>query len=204
MNPVTSSNAHDLALWKAFRNGDREAFSTLYQTYAGVLFRYGLRLVENQDWIRDAIQDLFIELWQSRTRLSETSSVRYYLLGAMRHKLARHLQKQPQHTPLEDLPLHTWIMPSPEQVWLEAEQAAQEQAKLQALIAALPARQREALHLRYYQGLSNQQIAELMGVHYQSASNLIHRALAFLRENLTLLGFSLWFWWFWQSLQKEG
>ncbi|MDG1872019.1 MAG: sigma-70 region 4 domain-containing protein [Flavobacterium sp.] len=47
----------------------------------------------------------------------------------------------------------------------------------------LPSRQKEALYLRYNQGLSVEQIAELMDVNYQSANNLLHRAVLNLRKD---------------------
>ena len=48
---------------------------------------------------------------------------------------------------------------------------------LNKLLNDLPARQKEALYLRYHQGLSVEQIADMLDVNYQSANNLLYRAL---------------------------
>jgi DNA-directed RNA polymerase specialized sigma24 family protein len=50
----------------------------------------------------------------------------------------------------------------------------------------LPPRQREAIHLKFYQELSNQQIAEVMGVNYQSVINFIQKALQNLENSLSI------------------
>src|SRR5262249_3441008 len=48
----------------------------------------------------------------------------------------------------------------------------------------LSLRQQEVIQLRFYQGFKNEQIAELMGMNYQSVSNLLGRALLRLREKI--------------------
>jgi RNA polymerase sigma factor (sigma-70 family) len=55
-------------------------------------------------------------------------------------------------------------------------------AFLNKLLNDLPGRQKEALYLRYHQGLTVDQIAEILDVNYQSANNLLHRALLHLRK----------------------
>ncbi len=61
---------------------------------------------------------------------------------------------------------------------------ADDQAQLQGLQLALqqlPARQREVLHLRYFQEIKNQEISEIMGISYQSVCNLLQRAIKQMR-----------------------
>ncbi|MCA1918808.1 MAG: sigma-70 family RNA polymerase sigma factor, partial [Flavobacterium piscis] len=53
---------------------------------------------------------------------------------------------------------------------------------LNKLLNDLPPRQKEALYLRYHQGLTVEQIADMLDVNYQSASNLLHRGLLTLRK----------------------
>jgi RNA polymerase sigma factor (sigma-70 family) len=55
---------------------------------------------------------------------------------------------------------------------------------LRKAVAALTKRQQEAIQLRFYQGFSNDQIAELMEMNYQSVSNLLYSALCRIKKNL--------------------
>ena len=60
--------------------------------------------------------------------------------------------------------------------------------QLAAALLQLPTRQKEAIHLRYYPELSNEEVAQIMGVNYQSACKFIYTALKTLREKLQLTG----------------
>jgi RNA polymerase sigma factor (sigma-70 family) len=55
---------------------------------------------------------------------------------------------------------------------------------LKTIINQLPKRQQEAINLRYYHNFSNEEIAQIMGVNYQSVSNFIYTALRKLKLNL--------------------
>jgi RNA polymerase sigma factor (sigma-70 family) len=65
---------------------------------------------------------------------------------------------------------------------IDDEATAERVLYLNKLLNDLPGRQKEALFLRYNQGLTVEQIAEMLDVNYQSASNLLHRGLLTLRK----------------------
>ncbi|MGN6510024.1 MAG: RNA polymerase sigma factor, partial [Chitinophaga sp.] len=64
----------------------------------------------------------------------------------------------------------------------ENEQHRRERIRL--ALERLPGRQREVVNLRFYHGCSTEEAAEIMAVNYQSAVNLLHRAIVHLREIL--------------------
>ena len=55
---------------------------------------------------------------------------------------------------------------------------------MQALLNKLPPRQKEVLYLLFYQDMSYEDIATVMQMNYQSARNLVHRALKLLRTKM--------------------
>src|SRR5690606_16061393 len=75
--------------WCAFKKGDKKAFSTIYKAHIHDLLNYGYKVTSDRKLIEDSIQDLFLELWQNRERLSETTSIRFYLFKALRYKIVR-------------------------------------------------------------------------------------------------------------------
>src|SRR5215467_8963832 len=79
----------DLSLWLRFKNGDKVAFAELYQKHIISLAAYGSKICPDQEILKDSIQELFVELWNSRQNLSVTGSVRFYLFKALRYKLLR-------------------------------------------------------------------------------------------------------------------
>ncbi|PWJ57940.1 RNA polymerase sigma factor (sigma-70 family) [Dyadobacter jejuensis] len=184
---------NDLILWESFRRGDRVAFENIYQAHFGSLVRYGLKISQDQDLIQDCIQDLFIELWDSRQQLTIPNSIRFYLLKSLRYKIIRQLQNSNTESlengyaaVIEDSVEHNILLQETRSGYLRQLGLAMDQ---------LPKRQREALHLRYFQGLSNEDVARLMGVNYQSACKFIYTALKSLRNIMRLSSLipTLWF-----------
>ncbi|WP_341837004.1 sigma-70 family RNA polymerase sigma factor [Chitinophaga pollutisoli] len=168
-------------VWEAFRQGDRDAFAQLYDEHAPPLIVYGIRVSRDEGMVRDAIQDLFIELWRSRGRIPAVGSVRGYLLKALRYKLMRKAGVRMRYAdtlPDQADPVH------PEAILLEQEDESLRRQRIREAIGQLPQRQQEMINLRFYQGLSTEEAAEIMAIHYQSAANLLHRGVTHLRQLL--------------------
>lgn len=176
----------DLAnLWKAFRNGDKCAFEKIYRTYSRDLLNYGFKVVRDRKLVEDSIQDLFFELWQSRRNLSEVSPVKFYLFKALRYKIVRNAKTSDITGSLDEIPMGDESISFPHENYLiEMEMQSFQLIHLKESIEKLPKRQQEAINLRYYHNFSNDQIAGIMGVNYQSACKFIYSALKNLRITL--------------------
>ncbi|MEL6923598.1 MAG: sigma factor, partial [Bacteroidota bacterium] len=90
-----SSNAQsvsiDLRLWEELRAGKAEALNELYDRYVLLLFNYGSKITTDQGLIEDCIQELFVELWEKREKISSTTSVKFYLLKSISFRKMRRL-----------------------------------------------------------------------------------------------------------------
>lgn len=60
--------------------GDENAFSTLFNHYRPILFRYVLPILKSDDLASDTCQEIFIKIWEDRENLSEINSFQPYLL----------------------------------------------------------------------------------------------------------------------------
>lgn len=175
----------DEQLWHKLREGHEPAFVELMRRYHMPLVSFARKLTPDAALVEDAIQDLFIDLWTHRQTLSQTTAVRPYLLASLRRRLVRSLHRDRwlQATAPDDLDTTFLVQFSIEESLIETETQQQQLRQLNYLLNRLPARQREALYLKFYQNLTNEQIAEVMHIGYQSATNMIHRALVFLRQH---------------------
>jgi RNA polymerase sigma-70 factor (ECF subfamily) len=81
-------------IWKAFKDGNDEALSFIYYHYAPKLYNYGRQFCAEADQVKDAIQDLFCEMIQSRGRLGDTTSIKFYLYASLKRKLMRVQERQ--------------------------------------------------------------------------------------------------------------
>ena len=82
----------DSVLWDLLRIGNETAFEELYRRYFQVLFSYGKRLLNDEDVVKDAIQDLFIDIWQTHKNLNQAQSVKFYLIRSLRRKIHRSIK----------------------------------------------------------------------------------------------------------------
>lgn len=173
--------------WLAFKKGSREAFEEIYRGNIRDLLNYGYKVTSDRRLIEDSIQDLFMELWKSREGLSETTSVRFYLFKALRYKIVRNARANSDYLLRDIEPVgDEFADGSHESYLIGLEVQSHQMANLRELIAGLPRRQREAINLRYYQNFSNEEIARIMGVNYQSACKFIYTALKNLKVNLQI------------------
>jgi RNA polymerase sigma factor (sigma-70 family) len=182
---MSNYNTQPDEVWRLFKSGDKDAFGTLYRMHVAELLNYGHKISSNRALVEDSIQDLFIELWQSRERVADTASVKFYLFKALRYKVYRKMKTDGGFN-LEDIELHhnDLACASHESNLIGLEVQSLQMENLRTLIKQLPKRQQEAINLRYYHNFSNEEIAQIMGVTYQSAANFIFSALGKLKLNL--------------------
>ena len=180
-------------LWKYMISGNKKSFEDLYNQYFQALINYGFRITKNENLIEDAVQELFISIWNNRTTLSEVNEVKFYLFRSLKNRILRQLEKDIFDKSEDvDVYLDYLISISEEQKKIDSEQLNTNLDTLQRAIAHLPIRQQEVINLKYYHDFTLEEIAKLMDVNKQSVSNLLFRSYAILRKllkNLTILIF---------------
>ncbi|WP_338871969.1 sigma-70 family RNA polymerase sigma factor [Spirosoma sp. SC4-14] len=173
----------DQALWQLYREGDKQALGQLAERYYRSLKHYGLKFMVDELVVEDCIQDLFLQLWQNRTQINPTESVRHYLFKSLRHHVLLHLRSQ-KRALVEELDWDSSLAEETdsETLLIQRESLTSLTNTIQELLASLPTREREALYLRYYENLSIPEIAEVMNVNRQSVSNFLQKAIHKLRN----------------------
>ncbi|MBW8685727.1 RNA polymerase sigma factor [Chitinophaga rhizophila] len=176
-NIINQKAIADHELWTAFKQGNVSAFNEMYRRHAGALYNYGYHLLPDTSLVKDAMQDLFADLWRTRNNLSETSSVKYYLFRSLRRRLYR----------LADIKPIPYITPSQtesiEDLKIRTEEYTLLMQRLQLSMSRLPERQQEVIRLRFYDNFSWEEIAGILQINEQSVRNLVQRAVVKMREN---------------------
>jgi RNA polymerase sigma factor (sigma-70 family) len=173
----------DIVLWESFRNGDRTAFEALFRQHYEILFRYGNQFTADTELLEDTIQELFIELWQAKSK-APVMSVKGYLLKSLKYKLLKAFRQRGR---IQQLPADTDIFFEwSHDIFLitQQENAEKKQRVLEAL-GSLSNRQKEIIYLKYYQNLSYDEVSEIMNINYQVARNLLYQAIRSLKNRLT-------------------
>lgn len=188
MNNLEKYRQNPSQLWDDFRNGDDIAFSALFNLYSDALFRYGSKFVKDQGLVKDCIQDIFIKLHKNHANLSPTTNPLLYLFKSLKNRLADALESRSNrimYIPQEELPFLVDYKFEPED---EHEGDDEIRETFERVMNLLTPRQKEAIYLHYQSELSYEEIAQLLGINYQSVRNLIHRAVEKVRleMNITL------------------
>jgi RNA polymerase sigma-70 factor (ECF subfamily) len=168
----------DKVLWNAFREGDDKAFVTIFDRHVQSLYNYGCKNLHDREAVKDHEQDLFLELCRKRKNLGETNAIKFYLYKALRRKLIRVKLRSPLiFTHAAEL-----TTPSPESDLIDSQTEENQKRILAERLTRLSDRQREAIFLRYYEELSYDKIAEVMGLRKQSIYNLINESFTLLKK----------------------
>lgn len=172
----------DRSIWDGLMNGQQHAFTVLVRRYTDALYVYGLRLCTDEELVKDCVQEVFLFIWRRRQYLQQPVSLKFYLMKAVRNKIFRELPKWQMKDELNasQCQFPDFFMELDE----NAEMPQAIKNRMKSYLDQLSPRQREILYLRFYEGLRQQKIAEMMNLNHQSVYNLLRSALAALKKKV--------------------
>ncbi len=149
------------------------AFQRDYLSLAETLYRIAFYMMESETEAEDAVQDLYLKLWASRSSLDGIKLPKAYAIRLLKNICLDRIRKALHLSFPEELP-QTQFVPSPE----ETIDARTRLNKVLEAVKALPERQRQVLMLRTVEGLSYEEIAAQTGMNKLSCRVLISQARA--------------------------
>lgn len=169
---------------RRLRASDREAFERVFRLLREDLLRYVCSIVRSGPMAHDLVQDVFVSLWGLRETLDPTQPLKAYLYRMARNRAYRHLRDERLHARKhQDLRQAADEARGP--TWPDAEvDAGLLGHALRQWIEELPERQREALVLSRFHGLSHREVASVMAVSPRTVNNHIMRALNHLQGRI--------------------
>jgi len=170
--------------WEEYRHGNIHSLGKLMQGYYPDLFHYGMRLEKEREFVKDSIQEVFLNLWKLYPTIQSVENVKAYLLIVLKSHMMRDLTNKRVlfHSTIdEDYSFSVEF--SADMRMIEEEHEIYQVRKLEVAMNHLPKRQKELIYLRFYQNLSFEQIAEVMNLGRQSVYNLFQKSLNNLRKN---------------------
>lgn len=185
MSPVQTNDDPDAQLLARLLRGDQAAFAVLVDRHLPALHRLAQRLLGSVAEADDVTQDAFLRAWEHagswRPGGARYSTWLYQVtLNLCRDRLRA---RRPSDDLIESLPDRG---PMPDQQLAETQRFG----SLSLALADLPERQREALVLFHYEGLSQQEAARAMGVSEDALESLLSRARRGLKQRLAVSSLS--------------
>jgi len=177
---------NDNNLWLGLKQGDKEMFLALYKKYYHTLLFIGLKEMKDAQLVKDTIQQLFLYLWEKRETIQEANNVKCYLVTSFLRKLTTDWKKSKQAGILQVV----WNsypedpQPNPEEKLIRKDEQSHLFKLLMDRINELPNRQKELILLRFYEGLTYEEIVQRTGLSHRTVYNKIHEGLKKLKLDI--------------------
>lgn len=175
--------------WNLLVEGDRQGLYECFNIFYDDLYRFGLSMYKNHDLIKDSIQNLFIELWEMKDKLSEVKNIKQYIFAIFKriiYKTNKDFENKSidLESLLEDINNETLVQDSYEAVLVASQDNDDKQKWLQLALDSLAPRQKEIIRLRYFEKKSFIEIANITLLTERTIYNTLHNAIKLLRASL--------------------
>lgn len=182
MTGVQPDNENLENCWQRCLAGKSAAFAQIHAALFEGLYNYAFKLLGDDALADDAVQELFIKLWQKRSSIGEVEKVKSYFFTALRRQILNQLRdKKSKQLKIDSLP-EPEIAFTQEEIIIKKENDTSLRIKILQILNTLPERQREIIYLHFLEDMPLAQVAEVMSVNYQSVQNLKQRALHSMRS----------------------
>jgi len=173
----------DKKLIQRFKDGEAEAFDSIYRIYNKKLFHFTLGLVKNEGIAKDLVQEVFVNLWQKSSQVNTDLNFDNYIFTCTYNSIRKYFRnKTIERKVMDNLSLRTLkITESVDKTFIfnELLEIAEE------IIEKLPPRRRTVYKLSRQEGLKIKEIAEKMNISSRTAENHLAKALKSLKEELS-------------------
>jgi RNA polymerase sigma-70 factor (ECF subfamily) len=159
--------------------GEPAAFDALIRRWEEPLWRYARRLTGQDDAADDVAQDVWVRVLRGIGRLRDGARLRAWLFGIARRTLMDRLRVKYAAPPASDVDVNALAAADAGADELEADLAA-----VQEELSRLPVTERDVLSLFYLEGLSLQEVAEVLGVPVGTVKSRLFRARQLLRREM--------------------
>jgi len=170
----------DAALVLRLRAGDESAMEQLYDRYSGIVYSVALRVLNDTGAAEDVLQEVFLQLWRNPGVFdSGRGSLGAWLAVIARNRAIDAVRKRKPETEVENVILSV-------DCDLESETGRKvSNEKARTALANIPAEQRKALEMAFFQGLTHMEIAAKTGEPLGTIKTRIRAALIALRKAMT-------------------
>jgi len=169
--------ATDYALLSAVRSGDESAMAELYDRYSAIVYSVSLRVLGDTGAAEDVLQEVFLQLWRHPGSFDASrGNLAPWLAVIARNRSIDALRKRRPETDIAN------VVVSVEPDLAGEAERAMAMTKVRSVLGEMPAAQRSALEMAYFEGLSHSEIAAKTGEPLGTVKTRIRSGLLALRK----------------------
>ena len=169
----------DSRLIALLREGDPLSFEILFQKYYVRFYNFVFNLTKNSQAAEDIIQNVFMKIWINRASLRPDQSIHNYIYVLSKREMLNHIRDRKAYVQVERLVMAE--QPS-EEVTDQSMALKELDGRIRRFIADMPEQRRKVFLLSRYRGLTNKEIAEMMGLSVRTVDRHINLALTSLKK----------------------
>jgi RNA polymerase sigma-70 factor, ECF subfamily len=173
----------DHMLLAGLAQGDRRVFRQLFDTYHSRLYSLSFQMLRDSDKAKDAVQEVFIKLWNNREKISVTHSLEAYLKRSVINTTLNVIENEKRHSFLSLFnPASVALVDRQNQTRID--DAGELRQTIDKAILSLPARTRAVFVLVRIEQMSYDQVSESLQISNKAVEKEMMKALRLLREQL--------------------
>lgn len=185
MNPVPQSSEEESVYWSLLKEGDQLGLRYFYETYVDDLFSFGMTLIPCENKVKDAIQEVFLDLWKYRARISSSVNVKFYLYKCLTNKVVK-LEKESRkvQTVHQDY-MSEWelLVESTESNLIKFQLESHLKENLAKAMESLPERQKAVINCLFFEDFSYEETSQIMNINLRSTYTLAWKAVESLKKH---------------------
>ena len=165
---------------KQAQSGDSQAFGRIYDEFADKLYRFIFFRVGHREIAEDVLSDTFVKSWQKIHQINSPKSLSAWLYQIARNNIIDYYRLKKESVALEEIAdtLEDAVNP------IEIINATMQQKKILDVLNQLPTEQRQVIQYRFFEDLSNEEIAFILNKTEGAIRVIQHRAIIRMKELL--------------------
>jgi RNA polymerase sigma factor (sigma-70 family) len=186
MNPNLQIAEEESVYWLQLKGGDQSALRFFYETYVDELFGFGMTLAGSESQVKDAIQDVFLDLWRYHARLSTSVNVRFYLYKCLANRIFREgkMSKKAEALHQKYMEETGELVESTESKLIDFQVQSHLKVRLSEAIDGLPKRQKAVIDCLFFRDFSYEETSQIMNINLRSTYTLAWKALERLKKQM--------------------
>ncbi|MBD2752354.1 RNA polymerase sigma-70 factor [Spirosoma validum] len=180
--PTSLQHESETMLSRRIKAGDDKAFEEIFFRYYKHLYAIGLKFLKNPDLAEDAVQDIFLKLWDHRDALNEAYSIKNFLSIAMKNHVMNVIRDH--HTAIWEYISFGTEELAGEDTTSNTYQLQEYGAILEQGLRQLPPQREKIFRLRVFSGLNNEQIAQQLSISVNTVKFQFSQATKFIKAYL--------------------
>lgn len=176
----------EIELIQLAKKGDESAFGQLYDLYAQKLFAFIITKTRHRHTSEDILQDVFVKAWRALPKFDEQrgsfNAWMYRIATNCMNDHFRSIQRRPVNLPLEE---HASLVADQKPTHAEEFDLDKDNEQVQSALNELPDEYRQVLLLRFKEGYSAKEVAEVLNKTSVAVRLIQHRALKKLHVIIT-------------------